>query len=186
MPARANQWDNHPLREIVTDTGDRVADDVADAIRTLPVLNEFNIHPFATGNLTATGDQYSASVDTTTIHVNANVEAVNIALLENATIKWMEFNLTAGINAVSNADVVMYYTWQARNNGGTWVSLHTPTANTPGTTEIEKTVAGYFAPSASFNQIPCELKLIVNCNMANEGRARTKNSSYFKVLYVPR
>ena len=181
-----SEWKNYPAREIVTDAGDQVADDTLNALRTKSTdWKGFTIHPFARGNLTASGVQYCTGINTTTAGTNYNVEVVNISPPESGNIKEMVFGLTTGINTVSNASGVVKYQWQGRNTGVSWVNLHAQVTNTPGTTELYNTVSGYFNPQTNFNQVPCELRLILECNIANEGYARTKNSSYFTVIYEP-
>ena len=145
-----------------------------------PMDESFFIHPFARGNLTATGAQYSASADTATVNTNVNIEVVTITTFPAGNFREIELGLTCGINAVSNANTVLKYTWQGRNSGTTWVDLMTQTANTPGLTEIEKTFSGYKTAVTNFNSTPLQLRLIVEANITNEGRARTKNSSYVR------
>ena len=146
----------------------------------------FTFHPFARGKLTSDGVQYCTGINTATVDTNYNVEVVSIDPPEPGVIKEMTFGLTTGINAVSNAETQIKYTWQGRNLDVSWVDLHTQVTNIPGTTALMNTVSGYFAPTTNFNQVPCELRLIVEANIANEGYARTKNSSYFTVVYQPR
>ena len=37
---------------------------------------------------------------------------------------------------------------------------------------------------SNFNALPFEVRLVIQCNEANEGRARVKNSSYVRVRYA--
>ena len=76
------------------------------------------------------------------------------------------------------------YKWQARNKGGTWVDLHSPVTISPTTSSYaESTFSGRFAPTSNFNAVPFDVQLILQCNYANQGRAKTKNSSYARCLY---
>jgi hypothetical protein len=86
---------------------------------------------------------------------------------------------------MSSATADVTYKWQARNKGGTWVDLHTAVnkANI-GTTYIEETRSGRFKTVANFNAMPFEVRLIIQCDEANEGRAKIKNSSYVRVKYA--
>ena len=122
--------------------------------------------PFAKGALTADGIQWSAEQDTG-------------KLLE------VEFGLTAAFRAVSSGTADLTYKWQARNAGGTWVDLHTAVVKANiGITYIEETRSGRFGLQANFNALPFEVRLIIQCNEADQGRAKIKNSSYIRVKYA--
>ncbi|GAI12171.1 unnamed protein product, partial [marine sediment metagenome] len=51
------------------------------------------------------------------------------------------------------------------------------------TTYKSRTRSGYFTPEADFQDVPFEVRLILQCNELDEGRARVKNSSYVRVIY---
>ncbi len=145
---------------------------------------EHTEYPFAKGNLTADGIQWSAEVDTTTANVDVEIESVIIKPPALGVMLEVEFGLTAAFRAVSSATADLIYKWQARNKGGTWVDLHTAiTKANIGTTYVEETRSGRFKPVADFNSVPFEVRLIIQCNEENEGRARIKNSSYVRVKY---
>ncbi len=141
-------------------------------------------YPFGTGNLTSDGIQWSAEKDTTTIGVDAEVECVTVQPPALGALMEVEFGLTAAFRAVSSATADLTYKWQARNQGGTWVDLHTAVTKTDiGTTYVEETRSGRFKLVSDFNAIPFEVRLIIQCNEANQGRAKVKNSSYVRVAY---
>ncbi len=145
---------------------------------------EHTEYPFAKGNLTADGIQWSAEVDTTTANVDVEIESVIIKPPALGVMLEVEFGLTAAFRAVSSATADLIYKWQARNKGGTWVDLHTAiTKANIGTTYVEETRSGRFKPVADFNSVPFEVRLIIQCNEANQGRAKVKNSSYVRVKY---
>ena len=145
---------------------------------------EHTEYPFAKGNLTADGVQWSSEVDTTTADTDVEVESVTIQPPALGALVEVEFGLTAAFRAVSSATVDLIYKWQARNKGGTWVDLHSAVTRTDiGTTYVEETRSGRFLPVANFNSLPFEVRLVIQCNEANEGRAKVKNSSYVKVVY---
>lgn len=140
-------------------------------------------HPFGKGNLTATGVQYSTAVDTTTANVDVAIETVIVQPPNLGNIVEFEFALTAAFCAVSTATADLIYQWQARNKDGTWVNLHVAVTKTNiNTTYVEETYSGRFMPTANFNAVPFDVRLIIQCNEANEGRAKTKNSSYIKLV----
>ncbi len=146
---------------------------------------EHTEYPFARGALTSDGIQWSAETDTATPDIAVEVEKVAIKPPALGKLLEIEFGLTAAFRAVSSATADVTYKWQARNAGGIWVDLHTAVTKTDiGTTYIEETRSGRFAPVANFNAIPFEVRLIIQCNEANQGRAKIKNASYVRVKYA--
>jgi len=145
---------------------------------------EHTEYPFAKGDLTADGIQWSAEVDTTTADTDVEVESVTIRPPALGEMIEVEFGLTAAFRAVSSSTADLIYKWQARNKGGTWVDLHSAVTKTNiGTTYVEETRSGRFETVANFDSLPFEVRLIIQCNEANEGRAKVKNSSYVRVKY---
>ena len=145
---------------------------------------EHTEYPFAKGNLTSDGIQWSGEVDTTTADTDVEVESVVINTPALGAMIEVEFGLTAGLRAVSSATADLTYKWQARNEGGTWVDLHSAVTKTDiGTTYVEETRSGRFQMADNFDSLPFEVRLIIQCNEADEGRAKIKNSSYVRVKY---
>ncbi|MFQ5997342.1 MAG: hypothetical protein ACE5KP_06965 [Dehalococcoidales bacterium] len=145
---------------------------------------EHTEYPFAKGDLTADGIQWSAEVDTTTADTDVEVESVTIKPPTLGEVIEVEFGLTAAFRAVSSSTADLIYKWQARNKGGTWVDLHSAVTKTDiGTTYVEETRSGRVKMVANFDSLPFEVRLIIQCNEANEGRAKIKNSSYVRVEY---
>lgn len=145
---------------------------------------EHTEYPFAKGNLTSDGIQWSAEKDTTTPDTDVEVESVTIKPPSLGAIIEVEFGLTAAFKAVSSATADLTYKWQARNKGGTWIDLHSAVTKTDiGTTYVEETRSGRFKPLTNFDSLPFEVRLVIQCNEANEGRAKVKNSSYIRVKY---
>jgi len=145
---------------------------------------EHTEYPFARGDLTADGIQWSAEKDTTTAGVDVEVEGVTIRPPALGQMLEVEFGLTAAFRAVSSATADLTYKWQARNKGGAWVDLHSAVTKTDiGMTYVEETRSGRFQPVTNFDSLPFEVRLLIQCNEANEGRARVKNSSYVRVKY---
>lgn len=148
------------------------------------VVVDHTEHPFAKGNLTSDGVQWSAEKDTTTADVDVEVESVTIKPPALGAMIEVEFGLTAAFRAVSSATADLTYKWQARNKGGTWVDLHSAVTKTDiGTTYVEETRSGIFKTVADFEAVPLEARLVIQCNEADEGRARIKNSSYIRAKY---
>ena len=145
---------------------------------------EHTEYPFAKGDLTSDGIQWSAEKDTTTADIDVEVESVTVKPPTLGEMIEVEFGLTAAFRAVSSATADLKYKWQARNKGGTWVDLHTQVTKTDiGTTYVEETWSGHFKTVANFDSLPFEIRLIIQCNEANEGRVKIKNSSYVRVNY---
>ena len=148
------------------------------------IVVEHTEYPFAKGDLTSNGIQWSAEKDTTTADVDVEVESVTIKPPALGEVIEVEFGLTAAFRAVSSATADLIYKWQARNKGGTWVDLHSAVTKTNvGTSYVEETRSGRFKTVANFDSLPFEMRLIIQCNEANEGRAKIKNSSYVRVKY---
>ena len=142
-------------------------------------------YPFAKGDLTSDGVQWSAEVDTTTADTDVEVEGVTIRPPALGEVLEVEFGLTAAFRAVSSATADITYKWQGRNKGDTWVDLHsTVTKADIGTSYVEETRSGRFKVVSNFNSLPFEVRLIIQCNETNEGRARVKSSSYVRVKYA--
>jgi hypothetical protein len=142
-------------------------------------------YPFGKGNLTTDGIQWSAEVDTTTPDTDAAIETIEIKPPVLGALIEVEFGLTAAFRAISSATADLIYKWQARNKGGTWVNLHTAaTKSDTGTTYTEETWSGRFKPVTGFDSLPFEIRLVIQCNEANQGRAKVKNSSYVRVAYA--
>ena len=142
-------------------------------------------HPFARGDLTADGIQWSAEIDTTTADTDVAIETATLKPPALGDMIEVEFGLTAAFRAVSSGTADVTYKWQARNKGGTWVDLHSAvTKANIGTTYVEESRSGRFLTEANFNQLPFDIRLIVQCDEADEGRAKIKNSSYVRVKYA--
>ena len=145
---------------------------------------EHTEYPFAKGSLTSDGIQWSSEKDTTTGGVDVEVESVLIKPPALGTMIEVEFGMTAAFRAVSSSTAYLTYKWQARNKGGSWVDLHSAVTKADiGTAYVEETQSGRFKAVANFDSIPFEVRLIIQCNEANEGRAKIKNSSYVRVKY---
>lgn len=138
------------------------------------------------GDLASDGAQWSAEVATTTADVDVVVFSRTISEVKPGSLLEVEFGLTAAVKAISSATADLIWKWQARNSGGTWADLHSAVTETnPGTTYLERTMMGYFALAANFNALPFDIRLILQCNELNEGKAKVKNSSYVRFVYSP-
>ncbi len=135
-------------------------------------------------DLTSDGVQYSAEVTTGSADVDVDVLARLVDPGLDGNVLWVEFGLTAEFRAVSSATADLVWKWQARNKDGSWVDLHPAVTETNiGTSYLSRTRSGYFTPVANFQEVPFEVRLILQCNEASEGRAKVKNSSYIRVVY---
>ena len=136
------------------------------------------------GALTEDGIQNSPEVTTGA----ADTDVTGLSKLINPVLEGrillVEFGLTADFKAVSSGTADLIWKWQARNKDGIWVDLHSAVTETDiGTTYESRTRGGYFTPEANFQNVPFEVRLILQCNELNEGKARVKNSSYVRVIY---
>ena len=136
-----------------------------------------------TGNLTSDGIQYSTEVTTTTINTDVDILNITIDPGWNSNILWIEFGLTAALRAVTSITADLIWKWQARNKNGIWTDLHVAVVETDiGITYVERSMSGYFEIVTNFNKIPMDVRLILQCNELNEGRAKVKNNSYVRII----
>ena len=151
---------------------------------TLAVIEHIE-HPFAKGNLTSNGVQWSAEKTTSTDDYEV-VEEVTVSPPALGSVIEFEFGLTGAVKS-SGATEAVLFKWQARNKGGSWVDLHsevTYAADASGYKEY--TYSGRFQPAANFNTVPFNIQLMVKSGSAGGENAvgKTKNSSYVKVIYA--
>jgi len=141
-------------------------------------------HPFAKGNLTSDGVQWSAE-KTTSGDDYETVEEVTVTPPLLGAIIEFEFGLTAAVKSGGATESVLFK-WQARNKGGTWVDLHNEvTYSADASTYKEYTYSGRFKPVANFNAVPFDIRLTIKSGAAGGENAvgKTRNSSYVKVIY---
>ena|SRR4030067_667286 len=141
-------------------------------------------HPFARGNLTSDGVQWSAE-HTTTTDAYEEVESVTITPPALGEVLEYEFGLTGAVKS-SGATESVLFKWQARNRGGTWVDLHSEVTYPANASAYkEYTYSGRFKPVTNFNEVPFEVRLVIKSGGAGGENAvgKTKGSSYVKVVY---
>ncbi len=142
-------------------------------------------HPFAKGNLTADGIQWSVEKTTGTDAYETVEEATINPPALGAVIEF-EFGLTCAVKSSGAAEGVLFK-WQARNKGGTWVDLHAEVTYAANASAYrEYTMSGRFKPVAGFNGVPFDLRLAIKSATASGENAvgKTKNSSYIRVVYA--
>lgn len=140
------------------------------------------------GDLVDGGQQYATAVDTTTADVDV---VVFDRIIENPyadDLIWdlllLQLNLAIEVRAVSSITADLIWKWQARNKNGTWVDLHSAVTETdPNTTYLARNRSGVKISYpevviANLDEVPFDLQLLLQCNEANEGRARVAGSSY--------
>ncbi len=141
-------------------------------------------HPFARGNLTSDGIQWSDEHTTNTDDYE-EVESVVITPPALGEVLEFEFGLTCAVKS-SGATESVLFKWQARNQGGTWVDLHDEvTCAADASSYKEYTYSGRYKPEANFNAVPYDVRLVIKSGGAGGENAvgKTKNSSYIKVVY---
>ena len=142
-------------------------------------------HPFARGNLTSDGVQWSVEKTTSTDDYET-VEEVTVNPPALGVVIEFEFGLTCAVKSSGTLESALFK-WQARNKGGTWVDLHDEvTYAADASTYKEYTYSGRFKPVANFNTVPFDVRLIIKSGSAGGENAvgKTKNSSYVKVSYA--
>jgi hypothetical protein len=141
-------------------------------------------HPFARGNLTSDGVQWSAEHTTSTDDYE-EVESVVVSPPALGDVLEYEFGLTCAVKS-SGATESVLFKWQARNQGGTWVDLHNEvTYAADASAYKEYTYSGRFKPVANFDVVPFDVRLIIKSGGAGGENAigKAKGSSYVKVIY---
>ncbi len=141
-------------------------------------------HPFAKGNLTSDGIQWSGEKTTSTDGYEA-VEEVTVSPPALGAVIEFEFGLTCAVKSSGAAESVLFK-WQVRNKGGTWVDLHSEVTYPANASAYkEYTYSGRFKPVADFNTVPFDIRLMVKSGSAGGENAvgKTKSSSYVKVVY---
>ena len=151
---------------------------------------EVTEHPFAKGNLTSDGVQWSAEATSVT-NTYKTVESVTIDEIGSSggpgaegTIIEVELGITWTQKCDGATDKAVGKV-QARNKGGTWVDLMTEQTNaTAGTIYEEFTYSGRFKTVANFSKYPLDIQVLVKSNgTTNNAVGKVKNSSYAVTLY---
>ncbi len=141
-------------------------------------------HPFARGELTADGVQWSAE-ETTATDDYETVEEVTVSPPALGAVIEFEFGLGCAVKSSGAAESVKFK-WQARNRGGSWVDLNDEVTY-PANASVyrEYTYSGRFDPVADFSQVPFDIRLIIKSGSAGGENAigKTKNSSYVRIVY---
>ncbi len=141
-------------------------------------------HPFAKGNLTPDGVQWSAEKTTSTDDYET-VEEVTVNPPALGAVLEFEFGLTCAVKSSSTSESVLFK-WQARNKGGSWVDLHSEVTYPANASAYrEYTYSGRFKPVANFSAVPFDVRLVIKSGAAGGENAvgKTKNSSYVRVAY---
>ena len=141
-------------------------------------------HPFARGDLTSNGVQWS-SEHATSGDDYEEVESVVVRPPALGDVIEFEFGLTCAVKSGGASEPVMFK-WQARNRGGTWVDLHAEVTY-PANASVfkEYTHSGRCKPVAGFDSVPFDIRLVIKSGGAGGEYAvgKTKNSSYIRVVY---
>ena len=145
-------------------------------------------------DLTTDGIQYSTEIETTTADTDVVVLEGSFDLgfdrLDKYTndiildIIWAYFEFHVMLKADSSGTAGIKFKAQARNKDGTWVDLFDYVTYTDiGTVYLEKTYKGYADLQTNFEQVPFDWRIVFQCNELNEGRAKVKNTTYFRTTF---
>jgi len=137
-------------------------------------------HPFARGNLTSDGVQWSAEHTTATDDYE-EVESVVITPPALGDVLEFEFGLTCAVKSSGTTESVLFK-WQARNQGGIWVDLNSEVTYSADASAYKEYT---YSPVTNFNEVPFDVRLMIKSGGAGGENAvgKTKNSSYVKVVY---
>lgn len=147
------------------------------------VLPTLFTHHLVGGDLAEDGVQWSAEVATVAADEDKEVFTLTLDNDQVGELEKLIFGLTHAIKAGSaTADVK--YKWQARNEGGTWVDLHSYiTIANVNTTYVERTVSGYKFSATNLDVYPLDIRLVIQSNETAPGvaTAKVKSSSFVGV-----
>ncbi len=186
------------LHVIPYDEQGRVLVSQEGALFTLDKVIDYT-QPLIDGDLAADGIQWGAGNDgllgsVTTITVNTWYEAflkqINPHLPRGGVLLWAELGLTAEFSSNNDNSTGEWY-WQISNDGVTWSNLHAVVTetdiDTAATGAIQRTRSGYPRQYPAFDNTPFWVRLMMQCTSVNDTvTARIKNSSYIRMVYMPR
>ena len=147
------------------------------------------------GDLTHNGLQYTEPDTTTTLNIDIEIfsDTFDMGLGENYNNAnaWITqemidcyFNIIVSSAAVSSGTADITWKPQARNRDGTWTDLCTAvTVPNPSTTFVDSTRKGYCTLSSTFNTVPFDFRIIMQCNETDEGIAKVRSGSYIRAIY---
>ncbi len=136
------------------------------------------------GALTQSGVQVSDEVTTADAGVETIVFSKTIDPLVEGRILRAEFDLVGEFRAVSSPTADMTWKWQARSGDGPWVDLHEAVLETNiGTAYVGRARGGCFPSQPGFDAVPCEIRLVISCDEADQGRAPVTSSSRARLVY---
>lgn len=144
------------------------------------------LHPFAKGDLTTDGVQYSTEVSGIDHTAFAAIETITIYQPEGFTLAEIELSLTAAV-ASSGATKDVYWKWQASDDGASWedlIAAQTRAADASAYADVS--CAGRFAPTGNFlgTGTSFQVRLVIEAEDATETvKGKTKNSSYVICRY---
>jgi len=138
--------------------------------------------------LTSDGVQDSDEKTTTTANVDITVFQCRIqpALHHIQKIYGLYFELEAYFKAVSSSTADLIWKWQAKNYySSTWTDLHSSVTETNiGTSFVQRIRKGYIRPQTNLNVLPMDIRLILQCNEANQGVGKVRNTSFVKMRVI--
>ena len=146
-------------------------------------------------DLTHNGLQYTEPDTTTTLNTDIVIfsETFNMGLGENYNneYNWITqemidcyFNIIVSSSAVSTGTADIKWQPQARNRDGTWTDLcDAVTVPNPSTTFADSVRKGYCTLSSTFNTVPFDFRIIMQCNETDEGIAKIRSGSYIRAIF---
>ncbi|MCW4051507.1 MAG: hypothetical protein NWE89_17435 [Candidatus Bathyarchaeota archaeon] len=158
------------------------------ALAVRDIYGTWTEYPFAKGNLTTDGVQWSAVVGGSSVssgYVVVSTATINPSNLSSASIQEVKFNLVSQLETTYSTGVITFK-WEAKDaDNSTWTIISTERALTLATTFAGSTMSGYFLPVANFNSLPFHLRLRMKVDSASKGLGKVKNTSYVTVKYKP-
>ncbi len=141
-------------------------------------------------DLTSNGVQYDTVHSTATAGVDSIiiVKSIDFNFGDTATFKPMidcYFDFIVEFKADGSATADVSWKAQARDKNGTWADLFSyVTYADIGTSYVAKEYKGYSKLPSTFDQVPCDVRILFRCDEDDEGRARLKSGSYVRVIFL--
>jgi len=153
------------------------------------VVFDYTHYPNFNANLAVDGVQFSPEVDTAAINTDVEVFSFTINPHNEASgfrkneILWAYANLDMQIETLGGGGTITWQ-WQAREIGAAaWINLHTPVAEATGVAYVDRVRKGYINLQANLQNLPIQVRLIMQCTVINDGRAHVRNTTFVRTLY---
>ena len=157
-----------------------------DVLSVIDTILSKTRHPFAKGNLTTNGVQYSTAVASIDNDAYDAIETVTIQQPPSMTLEEIEFGLTGRLDVSGTPTDNALWKWQASDVGTTWVDLIAEQTLTTPAAATDVSCSGRFVPVANFlcTGTSFQVRMVAKSSGATDTvTGETKNSSYIIAKY---